>query len=115
MGQSKLSLKRCLGLLAGLVVFGAGGFASADSLLKLNYQPSAYSSPFNGFGGGEFGAYDVSNLAFGQQSVVVGVNGNAFQTFCVEFHEDFVPGNTYSALVSQLVKFDNQPNGTMLP
>jgi hypothetical protein len=87
-----------------LAMIMAGSWQSSSAAtLTLGYGPTGTSS---GTGGGELKLYGIIDaVAVGASANYVagvtsfGGNGN-FETFCLEYHEEFTPGQSYSYAVS---------------
>ena len=79
--------------------FRAVGNAGLDAVVNW----AAYSAATKGtVGAGDVGSWGYSS----------GLAGKAyFQTFCVEYNEEFTPGNSYNVGISQKAMYGSQPLG----
>ena len=79
--------------------FRAVGNAGLDAVVNW----AAYSAATKGtVGAGDVGSWGYSS----------GLSGKMyFQTFCVEYNEEFTPGNTYNVGISQNAMYGGQPMG----
>jgi hypothetical protein len=111
-------------------VMGAPNLFASMSVITMMDNTSSYSQGV----GGEFravgnnpgldgiinwSAYSTSMSTKGTVSAVTdgsswgyvsGINGDLyFQTFCIEYNEEFTPGNSYSAAISQRAMYGSEP------
>ena len=69
-------------------------------------------SPYQYGVGGEFTASNVQGLQLAASPLW---SGNTFETFCVEWSEEFYPGHQYFARVNTAVNFDGHPAENYIP
>jgi len=106
-----------LGVIAGLGLMAGSGASALGSSLVLTW-PSGYGDFPDG--GGEFTAVTSdATLALKYDSKATRMEGNAlgFQTFCIEYTEEFYPGWTYTYEISPFAKNGGAtlgPDGTDL-
>jgi len=99
----KIWSKLFAGAVVGVAIQGGASFADTlDITLKLAYDPSHFSNN----DGGEFKAYSISGgLPFANQAANVQLAANTFQTFCVEYSEEFNDSQTLYAQINTASRF----------
>jgi hypothetical protein len=93
-----------------VAVFIAAGVArvDADTLTASIYLTNNTSSYSYG-NGGEFQAYNIVGLTLASEAAAI--SPGTAQVFCVEYNEEFSPGNRYWVQLDDGAKFDGVPNG----
>jgi hypothetical protein len=98
------------GIILAVFIAAAVARVGADTLtasiyLTNNTGPTGYSYS----NGGEFQAYNIVGLTVAPEAAAI-LSGTA-QVFCVEYNEEFSPGNQYWVQLDDGAKFDGVPNG----
>jgi hypothetical protein len=98
--------------LAGLVVASVGFLVSNASGTSLILDVSPYQSGV----GGEFNAYSATlnpiSMGYSPLAIANVGHGVGFQTFCLEYNEEFVPGGTYNYTIGQAAIHGGIANGS---